>query len=224
MKLASIITARAVALIDVDEFNLMEHVVRLADTIPLLVREFGFLTFPTKIEDFDFEKGVKFGSGKIGDIVIESFTLFPGMITAQTLSSTRDSQTALKNILEWGRDTLGLTYEDGMLRRWGFISQLSFSSQISLLNSISDPLSNLARKTGEFVEGLFEEGLSYEVSKVVVGHDPLKRKNGIASLTIEHRTNVKFGDNKYFSEAPVQTDVHIRLLEEFEAEIMESMK
>jgi hypothetical protein len=182
------------------------------------------MTYPTKAEDFDFDKGVTFGSGKIGDIVIDSFKLFNGMVTVESLSSTHDSQAAMKTILAWGRDTYGLTYEEGMLKRWGFISQLSFFTDIPLLNAVSNPLSNLARKAGEFVEGLFEEGLSYEVSKISVGHDPLMRKNGIAPLTIEHRANVKFGDNKFFSEAPLHTDVHIRFLEEFEGELKESMK
>jgi len=57
-----------------------------------------------------------------------------------------------------------------------------------------------------------------------ISHDPTARKYGIASLSIEHRVNSLFAENKYFSEAPLPTDLHIKFLEEFEVDVLESMK
>ena len=54
-----------------------------------------------------------------------------------------------------------------------------------------------------------------------IGHDPLTRKNSIAGISIEHRANVKFSDNKFFSEAPLPTDLHIKFLQELEKDVME---
>lgn len=223
MKLASIVTARAVALIDLDEFN-TKGTFRLSDVVPIIARQFDFLIFPSKVEDFDLEKGVTFGSGKVGDKVVDVLRIFNNSITIECLSSTDDAKASLEEILSWGREELGLTYSDGMIKRWGYVSQITFFCDFPLLNAISSPLWNLAKKTEKAVDSFFGEGLEYEVAKVSVGHDPLMRKNGIAGITIEHRVNTKFGDNKFFSEAPLTTDLHIKFLEEFEAEVLNASK
>jgi hypothetical protein len=46
----------------------------------------------------------------------------------------------------------------------------------------------------------------------------LERKYGIASFSITRRAEARFSENKYFSEAPLPTDLHLKLLEQFEAE------
>ena len=223
MKVTSISKARAVAIIDIDELNLNGRV-RMVDVAPALVKRYEFATYPSKAEDFDYEKGAKFGSGRIGDTVIDLFAIYQGLITMETLSSTDDSKAALEEILAWGASEFGLTYKEGMIRHWGYISHISFDSDFPLLNAVSNPLTNLAMKTGNFVDSLFGESLDYEVTKVVVGHDPLRRKNGIAGITIEHKINVKFDENRFFSEAPLPTNIHIKYLEEFEAEVLKGVK
>jgi hypothetical protein len=47
----------------------------------------------------------------------------------------------------------------------------------------------------------------------------MSRKYGIASFLITHRAEARFSENKYFSEAPLPTDMHIAFLEEYEAGI-----
>jgi hypothetical protein len=47
----------------------------------------------------------------------------------------------------------------------------------------------------------------------------MARKYGIAPFSITRRAESRFSENKYFSEAPLPTDIHISLLEEFEAEV-----
>ena len=223
MQVTAILKARAVALIDIEELNLFGKV-RFANIVPALVEKYGFLVYPTKPEDFDSEKGIKFSYGKSGDKIIDLLAVYGGLITLETSSSTADSREVLEGILTWGSEKLGLTYKDGMIRHWGYISHISFYTDFPLLSSLSKPLQNLAQKTGEVVASLFGENLIYEVAKVNVGHDPGVRKNSIAGITLEHRANVQFGENKFFSEAPLPTDLHIRFLEELEAEVLELLK
>jgi hypothetical protein len=223
MKVTAILKARAVALIYIDELNLSGRL-RFADVVSPLVQKYGFLTYPTKPEDFDSEKGIKFGSGKSGDKVIDLLAFYTGLITLETLSSTTDSRDVLEDMLQWGAAKLGLTYAAGMVRRWGYISQISFNSDFPLLSTVSRPLQNLARKTGEAVSGFFGESLPYEIAKVNVGHDPVARQNSIAGVTIEHRANVPFAENRFFSEAPLPTHLHIKFLEELETDLLESLK
>ena len=197
MRVTAILKARAVALIHVDELNLLGKV-RVADIVAPLVQQYGFLTYPTKAEEFDSDKGIKFGSGKSGDKVIDVLAIYNGLITLETLSSTADSRHALEDMLKWATEKLGLTYKAGMIRHWGYISQISFDSDIPLLSLLSAPLQNLARKTGEAVSGLFDEKLPYDTSKIIVGHDPLIRKNGIAGISIEHRVDRQFSEKQLF--------------------------
>jgi hypothetical protein len=223
MELSAILKARAIARIDIDELNLNGRV-RVADIVPALVAQYGFLKYPTKPEEFDLEKGVEFLSGKCGDRVIDMMTLYSGLITIETLSSTQDSKDCLMELLAWGRDNFGLTYTDGMIKRWAYISHVTFTTDFPLLVEVSSPLRSLGKKLTESVEDLFEEGMVFETSNISVGHDPLKRKSGIAPFSIQHRANFQFEDNKYFSEAPVQTAIHVKLLEELETDIRRMKK
>jgi hypothetical protein len=221
VKLASIVLARIIALVELDELNLKGKV-RLADAVPLLVQQFDFATYPKGAEDLDLEKGVTFRSGKAGDIVVDVLTLYTQAIVVESLSSTDDSQKALKAILGWAKSELGLTYEEKMIRRTAFVSQVVFYSDVPLLNAISPSLNSLAKKTSEFLGGIFDDGLTFEVAKIAIGHDPSARKTSIASFTLEHRVNTKFSDGKFFSEAPLPTKLHIKLLEELEADLSEA--
>jgi hypothetical protein len=220
MQVTAILKARAVALIHVDELNLSGNL-RLVDIVSPLVQRYGFASFPTKPEDFEADKGIKFSNGKIGDKVISALGLFEGLISVESLSSTADSQSILEEMLEWGAHDLGLTYKPELIRHWAYISQISFNSDIALLSLLSKPLRNLARKTGKAVSGFFDEDLPYEVSKIIIGHDPMLRKNAIAGITIEHRVDTQFKENRFFSEAPLPTSSHIKFLEELEAETRE---
>ncbi|MHB8348378.1 MAG: hypothetical protein ACYDHM_14685, partial [Acidiferrobacterales bacterium] len=101
------------------------------------------------------------------------------------------------------------------------ISQVVFYTEFPILATFSGHLERLAKKTSSVTEGLFN-GLKYEVAGVTIGHDPMARMNGIAGLTIQHRSNAPFSDNKYFSEAPLPTELHIKFLKEFESDILES--
>jgi len=84
-------------------------------------------------------------------------------------------------------------------------------------------LQKLAQKTSNETEKFFS-GLKYEPMSIAIGHDPNVRKHGIAGLTIQHRVNTLFSENKYFSEAPLPTDLHIKFLQEFETDVLESLK
>jgi hypothetical protein len=101
--------------------------------------------FPTKAEDFDLEeKGVRFEGGKAKDLLIDTLIIYNGAFVLDTLSSTNDSKAILLDLLEWGRAELGLSYEERLIRRWGYISQIVFESDIAHLEFCSYPLQNLA--------------------------------------------------------------------------------
>lgn len=192
--------------------------IRLADLVPPLVEKYDFKGAPSKLEDFDFSKGVKFEYGKADGLLVQALVIYDGAIYVDTVSSTDDSKRIIRQMLEWGRDEFGLTYDEKMIRRWGHISNIVFQTDFPLLERISDPFTKLAEKTSKFTEGLFD-GLQYSPTQFFIGHDPAKRKDGIAPLTIQRRANTSYKDNIFFSSAPLPTHLHIQYLQEFEKDV-----
>ncbi len=223
MRLAAVTRARALAIVGIDELNLGGKL-RLADCIDPIVQRYGFLVFPKEPKDFDLsDKGARFEDGKADGVTIDSLVIYDGALFVDTLSNTSDSKRILLEMLEWGRDTLGLTYVPGMIKQWGYISDIVFFSDFPLLVSMSSPVQKLAEKTSRFTEELWN-GLKYEPINLSIGHDPGVRKNGVASFFIQHRINSTFAENKFFSEAPIPTDFHIKFIEEFESDVSASLK
>lgn len=223
MELIAVAKARALMMIELDALSNQGRI-RLADCIQPLVERYDFKVFPTKPEHFDLEeKGARFESGKAGEFLIDALLIYSGAIVVDSLASSDVSKRILLELLEWGRTELGLSYEERLTRRWGYISHVVFKSSIPLLAQHSSPIQKLAAKTSAFTEQTFE-GLKYEASQIWIGHDPMARKHSVASLMITHRVNTSFSENVFFSEAPLPTDLHIRFLSEFESDVMESMK
>ncbi|WP_158820335.1 hypothetical protein [Granulicella sp. S156] len=216
MNLAAIVKARTLGFIEIDELNTSGRV-RLADIVPEIAKRYDFKIFPTKIEDFDLnDKGVVFASGRLGGIVIDELKIYSGLIYVESLSTTEDSHKILIDLLEWGAENLGLTYTDGMIRHWAYVSHISFNTDFPLIKALSSPLDKIAEKTGKKVSELFGEEIVYHPMNFVVGHDPRTRKYGIAPFSIQQRAGIKFDDNKFFSEAPLPTELHIEYLREIE--------
>jgi len=223
MNILAVTKARALAFLEIDELN-RNGKVRFFDCIASIVEKYRFAVFPQKTEDFDLDnKGVHFESGKAGDLAIDSLVIYNRAIVVDTFSTTDDSQRIVQEMLEWGAGSLGLTYSPEQITRWGYISDLLFSTEFPLLATFSSPLEKLARKTSAFTDKNFGN-LPYQAMSVTVGHDPTVRKNAIAGFLITHRIDTRFDQNRYFSEAPLPTNLHIKCLEEFEVDVLESRK
>jgi hypothetical protein len=100
---------------------------------------------------------------------------------------------------------------------------VTFYSDVPVL-APSPALERLAAATEQGVAELWKEPVHYEGMNITIGHDPLARKNPIASFILTRRAETKFSENKYYSEAPLPTDRHISLLEEYEAAVQENLK
>jgi hypothetical protein len=223
MEVTAITKARALVMMELDALA-KGGKVRLSDCIRPLVERYDFQTFPTKPEDFDLEeKGVKFEGGKARGLLVDSLVIYNGAIVLDTLSSTNDSKAILLDFLEWGRAELGLSYEERLIRRWGYISHIVFESDIALLALCSSPLQKLAAKTSAVTEEIFE-GLKYAPSQIWIGHDPAVRKHSIAGFYITHRVNTPLSGKTFFSEAPLPTHLHLQFLREFEQDVKESIR
>jgi len=142
--------------------------------------------------------------------------IFNTLLLVETRSNTTDSKQILEEMLNWAAEKFGLNYHPGMIKRFAYVSDLTFHSDIPLL-SVNPALTNLAQKTSKAASEIWQEPVQYEPMNLIVGHDPMSRKYGIAHFSVARRAESRFSENKYFSEAPLPTDVHLSLLDEFEA-------
>jgi hypothetical protein len=219
LRLSAVVLARVLAFIEPADLAPKGGIY-----FPDLVREVGkhyrFLKTPQTIEEHDPIKGVEFLQGRFGKRAITKFVIYSNILLLETRSSTNDSKELLDEFLMWGKEKFNLVYEPGMIRRYGYISDLTFYSDAPML-SVSPLIERIAQKTSEALTEIWHDPVSYEPLELKVGHDPLKRKWGIAPFLITRRADTEFSANKYFSEAPLPTDLHISMLEEYEAGIKE---
>ena len=216
MEVAAIILARAMAWIEPVDLN-AKGAVFYPDLTKALVARYNFQKFPQNLEDFDQSKGVTFAAGKLGNTVIEQLVIYTYGIVVDTTVSTQESKRLLEEALQWAAKDLGLSYEPSMLNRWQYMSNLTFYSKIPL-TAVSPAFQKLADGVTKGLGEVMQERLQYELTSFNIDHDLLKRKHPLGAFTIQRRDNTPFSENKYFSGAPLPTDIHIKLLEQFEAD------
>lgn len=217
MELAAVLLARAIAWVESHDLNPRGKVF-YPDLVKALVSRYNFQKFPEKLEDFDEAKGVTFASGKLGSSVIEQVAVYTYGVALETRISTQESKRLLEEAFQWAAKELGLTFNPSMIKRWQYFSQLTFHSKAPLLRN-HPALQRLAEGIAKGVREATGEALEYEVTTISLNYDQLTRKHPLGYLSIQRRENTPFSDNKYFSDAPLPTDTHIKVLEQFESDM-----
>lgn len=218
MQIAAILLARATAWIESTDLN-----PRGASFYPAvaeaLVKRYNFNKFPQKEDEFDEGKGVLFQSGYFDNTTIEQFIVYRYGLVVDTRDSTDVSKKLLVNCLEWGRKELGLVYHDKMIKRWHYESQICFETEANMIN-LNPIFSKFCDTANKFLSETINENLVYEPVNIVFNFDNLRRKHVLGPFSLQRRDNTPFSDNRYFSSAPLPTDLHIKLLKEYEAELL----
>lgn len=222
MKLSAVILARVLAYVESFDLNPRGRAY-YPDIARALVERYNFQKSPQSLEDFNEAKGVEFHEGLAGSSVIQKLVIWDSLLVLETRSSTDDSKRILGEMLTWGTEKFGLNYHAGMIKHFAYISDLSFYSDVPLL-SLNPATTNLASRTSQALAEIWQESIHYEPAELRIGHDPTVRKYGIAPFSISRRAEAKFSENKYFSEAPLPTDMHLALLEQYEKDVAGMLK
>jgi hypothetical protein len=222
MKNTGVLLARSLAYV---ELSLLDPKARIfyPDLIREITKEFSFQKAPGPAE-WEEKKGLEFKLGKTQDVILDGLKIFDTLVVVETHSNTSDSEKATHQIFNWAKDKFGLVYTPEMIRSWGYVSDVFFETDFPLLDAASKPLTALGTKVTDAMARIWREKLEYKPLILTVGHDPQLRKNGIAPFTIQLRAENHFSDNKWFSEAPLPTDLHFKLLQEFETDLLAASK
>ncbi|MGH9682195.1 MAG: hypothetical protein ACRD4S_01075 [Candidatus Acidiferrales bacterium] len=215
MELAAIHQARVMAFVEPIDLN-PNGKVFYPDLVKALVARYDFQKFPQSVQDFDEEKGVTFAVGHFAGTVIEEFIIYTYGLMLDTRTSTKESKRLLEEAMHWASKELGLACKPA--KRWQYASQLTFYSKLLLTNGHS-AFRRLAEGTAKAVNETLGENRTYELTSIFIDYDQLERKHALGRFSIQRRDNTPFSENKYFSDAPLPTDLHIALLEQFEADL-----
>jgi hypothetical protein len=214
MQITAIMMARALAFVEVQELN-PKGKAYYPDIAAALVRRFNFQGYPTKPEDFDEAKGIHFTDGKFSDGTLDRVQIFTHGIVVDTRISTDVSAALLHDTLLWARSELGLHYEEGMVKRRAFVSQLTFESALKLAK-LNPVLGKVGGQISSSLSTSMGQPINYEPTGIILNLDQSSTKLAPGFFTLERRAEVPFSDNKYFSTAPLSTQDHISTLQEIE--------
>jgi hypothetical protein len=194
-----------------------------AELVRKLTEQYGFLKYPRSAEEFDLGKGIEFLEGEAGGYPIQKLAIWDTLIVLETRVNTTVSREIVEEMLSWAAKEFGLNYPSTPINRFGYVSDVTFYSDVPILD-VNPAVRELAQKCSSALSEIWQEPLNYEPFTVRVGHDPSARKYQIAPFMIEHRRETKFSENKYFSEAPLPTDMHWELLEQFEKNMSQRIR
>jgi hypothetical protein len=217
MQLASVLLARAYAVFQIEDLN-PNGTVYYPEIATALVERYGFQKYPSKPEEFDEKKGIEFHEGRSGKAVITKFVILSSGLYVDTGASTDVSEDILRDVLEWGETNFGLAFRPDMLKKRAYVSNITFHSEVSLLE-LHPALREISAVVTQQVEENFGRKLIYEPEAVQLQFDKLTTNFGTAAFLIQRREGVPFSENKYFSTSPLKTKIHIALIEALEKQL-----
>lgn len=215
MELLSIILARAIYLLEVDSLDPFGKQTD-AESAATLKDRYSFARFPESIAEITVEKGAEFSSGRLGGIAIDKLVLYPSGIMVDTRSSTDDAEKVAQDLIDAARDLLGARVT---VERKHLVSQFTFRSQMRLgkMNAVLDEIAEHIEKS---LSLSLKQPFKVETTGVVVNVDLTQSRIVPAKFTIERRAEAPFAENIYFASAPLNTGLHLELVERFEKSIL----
>jgi hypothetical protein len=221
MQLKAVLTARLLGFVELATLN-PEGKIFFPNLISGIVERFRFQKFPTAPEHFDEAKGIEFHDGQWDGVNVPKLVIYNNGFLVDTQSSTTDSEYILMASLEWAKKEFGIAFAPEMIYRRRFLSDLVISTDAPILEA-SKPVQNLRNNLAEAMGQVLDEKIRYGVIRIDVDFERFQRQAPIAPLTIQRRNDYAFSDNAYFSEAPLPTEYHFELLEQYEKDVLANL-
>lgn len=216
MKLRSVKLARAIWLVNYYDIN--PYGSSLVPALPKITQKYIFQVIPTKPDDFELSKGVNFRDGTFQNnnrALAINLTIFTDGIVADTRSSTDDSDLFINEFLTWMSIEFGLAAYQEFLKSKMYLSELWVQTD-KALNSLNPKLDNFAKRLTESIVGRNHQPLAFETTGINFGTDSTIMVNPPGPFRFEREENAPFGEHRYYSAAPLQTDAHLKILEDLE--------
>ena len=189
-----------------------------ADTVKKLQERYHFMKAPITFEELfpsDPTEGIKFLQGSMAregkpPIVVEMLQLLPNLIIVETRTSTDDAEEVLGDYLNHANKDRPDT-----VRVFGpplYSSEVEFSSDIDLTH-YAPQLAATVRQLDSLVSSYGAKAPPYQVVSIIVNFDMHNLEGAVPGFfRIERRSGVPFGENLFYSVAPLKTQDHHEVL------------
>jgi hypothetical protein len=216
MKLISVISARVVVITNTSDLN-RNGTRTFPNLTEVITNEYDFDPQPDDAPDTPSDSaqpGIKFKNGQF-DVDGQSYRvgleIYDDGIVAETAVSTQVTEKFLKDVTDWANTNFGLQFDPALVVRTIYNSELSVQFDTPVATAFA-PL----QKFAEYLTGLPGLGnLPLSLSTLAfgtpsgVGGQPL-------SVSIERRSNTPVSANIFYCRAPLDTDTHLKALQEFD--------
>jgi hypothetical protein len=192
MEITAVMLARIVAFVEVQELN-PKGKAYYPDLVAALVKRFSFRVYPTKPEDFDEAKGVQFADGKFAEGTVDKMQIFTHGLMVDTRVSTEVSEKLLRDTLLWAKAELGLHFEERMIKRKGYGSQLTFESEMDLLR-LNPVIGRIGQTISSKLKDTSSQPVSYEPTAILFNLDQSLSKLAPGPFSIERRAEIPFSE------------------------------
>jgi len=151
-------------------------------------------------------------------IEISKLTIHNDGIVIDTTSSTGDGDQFARDLLESAAREFSLTYDEETVRKRIYLSELIVRSRISL-DLINPRLAAFATRISEAFPK--ESRPEFQIGGIQFWSEP-NDASAHRLFTLERQAGKTFAECRYYSQAPLQTTEHFRLLQELEQIVMGS--
>lgn len=216
MNLLAVSCARSIWLFQIYDWNARGR--SLNPIYFALSEKYKFVKYP-KLQEIDWQKGIKFEDGvfvnRAGEELAVNLTIYNDGLVADTRSSTIDSDYFLEQLLGFLTSDYGFPDYQTVLRKKAYSSEL-FVRLERRVDSINSRLRSFAERLSTLIS---DDGVEFRPSINLVT-DPGRTSVNLA-FRFEPAIGFPFSENRYYTLAPVPTDIHLTLLKEFESTFLE---
>lgn len=222
MELLNVSMARSVWIFPISELNPRGKTV-MPELLEWLKDNYSFDKAPSSVAELDpTTKAFVFERGQFQvkeEIFIDvGLKVFNDGLVAETQSSTHDSDAFIEDVLTEATKEFSLAYKPQMIGRKLRFSELYVHS-MKALAGINPKASEFAAKIANLVPAKL--GIPFDVA--AFGFWPTQLTVPpivLGPFRIERKLNTLPAEGKYYSTAPLHTEDHLQLLDEFESSFM----
>jgi hypothetical protein len=211
----SVFRARTLWFVDLHELNPRGRSL-YPEVVEALEAKYEFQKVPESASDLTKEGGLELGVGSFearpGEYIDVTLTVYNDGLTADTRSSTKDSEAFLQEVMDFvSKGNFGLIYEPSMIHRKAHLSEIIVHTEKTLY-SINPKMAQFEKRLNELSSGALP---AFRIAGIAFRSDQIAQTSA-SPFQFERRVNVPFSENRYYSAAPFSTEDHMILLREFE--------
>jgi hypothetical protein len=177
---------------------------------------YRFIQVPTKLEEYDSTKGIKFFHGVFEGAVIESAEIYNDGVAVVTRANTRDADEFIDDLFDLALREFSyhIVKIPNLVRNYNSELEVIFEKNLDeAFSKFRSVIDNINRVVASYSVGV----PPFQPTGLLI-HCDLTQSHFLKPLRfgVERRIGYPFDSNLYYSTAPLPTDDHLASLEELE--------